>query len=403
MNPLYVCFARCFQGVTWVALHFLNFREPKLVEGEKAIEQIPEILRKEGRKGALIVTDDVIFKLGLTKKLEDSLKTAGIPYDVFHEVVPNPTVKNCNDALKLYKEKGFDAVIALGGGSSMDTAKAVAAMSTNPHRPVQKMRGVCKIPHKTDLVIAIPTTAGTGSEATLAAVICDPETKDKYAVEDPHIIPSYAVLEPSLLIGLPGKVTSTTGIDALCHAVESYIGGENTKKTKRVAKIAIKEIFENLEKSYKEPKNLEYRAKMQDAAYWAGVAFTRGFVGYVHSMSHALGALYNTPHGLAIAITLPYLLEAYGKNAYKKEAELADLIGVGKEGMTREEKAKAFIQAVKDLEKAIDIPNTIKGIADPKDFEVLAEHAVKEANPLYPVPKIFNKAEIIELYKKMYI
>jgi alcohol dehydrogenase len=403
MNIFYKAYARCFQKTFWLVMHVMNFKEPILIEGDDSLAKIPGILKEKGKKGTLIVTDNQIFKLGLTDRLQEVLKAENIPFGIYHDVVPNPTVDNVNEALAIYKAGNFDSVVAVGGGSSMDTAKMVAACSTNPKKTVSKMKGVMKVTHKPDLIIAVPTTAGTGSEATVAAVICDPKTHDKYAVDDPKLIPKYAVLAPKLLIGLPGKVTSTVGIDALCHAVEAYIGGENTKKTKEYAEKAVKGIFDNLYNSYKEPGNLTYRANMQRAAYQAGVAFTRAYVGYVHSMSHPLGALYNTPHGLAISITMPYVLEAYGKNAWKKLAKLADIVGVTDPQMNEEQKAKAFIEAIKKLEADMQIPNTIKGIVDPKDYEVLAEHAVKEANPLYPVPKIFNKKEIIEIYKKMYI
>jgi alcohol dehydrogenase len=402
MNIFYRAYARTLQQCTRLIIKIANFPEPKLVKDDNALEEIPLIIQKEGKKGTLIVTDDGIFRLGLTDKLQKALKESKIPFGVYHNVVPNPTVQNVNEALKMYKEGGFDCVVAFGGGSSMDTAKAVAALARNPKKTVSKMRGTFKAGHRPDLIIAVPTTAGTGSETTVAAVILDPETHDKYACNDPKLIPSYAVLDPSLLVGLPAKVTSTVGVDALCHAVEAYIGEGSFKKTDIAAEKAIKGIFDNLYLSYQNPTNLQYRAAMQEASYQAGVAFTRAFVGYIHSMAHALGALYNTPHGLAISIVMPYVLEAYGKSAFKKEAKLADLIQVSKEGMTTEQKAQAFIQAIKDLEAEMQIPDTIKGIADPKDFEVMASHAVKEANPLYPVPKIFTKAEIIAIYQKMY-
>jgi len=403
MNFLYVIYARAYQKIMWVAEHFLDFSEPKLVQGEDSILEIPKILKKEGKRGTLIVTDNTIFSLGLIDPLIEALKISKIPFDVYHGVVPNPTVNNVKEALKIYKAKDCNSVVAVGGGSSMDCAKMVAACSTNPKKPISKMKGVLHVTHKPDLIIAVPTTAGTGSETTVAAVILNPDTHDKYAINDPKLIPDYAVLEPKLLVGLPGKVTSTVGIDALCHAVEAYIGGENTKKTKLYAEQAVKLIYQNLYLAYKNPTNLEYRTNTQLGAYKAGVAFTRAYVGYVHSMAHALGAIYNAPHGLAISIVLPYVLEAYGKKVYKRLAKLADICGLTAPNMTTEAKAEAFIAWIKKTEADMGIPNTIKGMADPKDFEVMAEHAVKEANPLYPCPKIFTKREIIELYKKMYI
>ncbi len=403
MNALYVLYARCYQKAMWVAEHFLDFSEPKVVQGSDSLVAIPDILIKNKKKGCLIVTDNTIYSLGLTKPLEKALNEKNVPYAIYHEVVPNPTIQNVQDGLKIYKAKGLDAVVAIGGGSSMDCAKMIATCSTNPKKPISKMKGVLHVTHKPDMIIAVPTTAGTGSETTVAAVILDPVTHDKYAVNDPKLIPDYAILEPKLLIGLPGKVTSTVGVDALCHALEAYIGGENTKKTKKYGLEAIKGIHDYLYKAYVNPENLEYRTQTQIAAYKAGVAFTRAYVGYVHSMAHAMGAIYNAPHGLAISIVLPYVLEAYGKKAYKKLAQVCDYCEIADPSLSTEEKAKAVIEWIKDLEKKMQIPNTIKGIADPKDFPVMADHAVKEANPLYPVPKIFTKAEIIKIYEKMYI
>ncbi|MDD7398268.1 MAG: iron-containing alcohol dehydrogenase, partial [Firmicutes bacterium] len=244
----------------------------------------------------------------------------------------------------------------------------------------------------------VPTTAGTGSETTLAAVISDPEKAEKYPINDPVLIPKYAVLDPQITVKLPPHITSTTGMDALTHAVEAYIGHSNTKETKEMAIKATKLIFDNLETAYKDGSNLEARNNMQHAAYYAGIAFTRAYVGYVHAVAHSLGAQYHIAHGLANAVILPYFLEAYGKTAYKPLAELADVVGIT--GSSREEKAKKFIEAVKQMNKDMNIPEHFPEIKE-EDIAIMSKHANAEGNPLYPVPKLMDRKELAEMYRKI--
>ena len=396
MKIFYKAYCRIFQKCLYVGCFFLDFSEPKLISDNEGIKKIPEILKD---KKILIVTDETLYSLGLIKPLEEELNREKRTYKVFKNVVPNPTIENVEEGLKVYKENGLDAIVAIGGGSVMDCAKTIGARATNPKKSVSKMKGLLKLRHKLPPLIAVPTTAGTGSETTLAAVISDPKNKDKYAIEDPKLIPDYAFLDPNLLVGLPYKVTSTTGMDALCHAVEAYIGSSNTSKTKDRAEKAVKLIFENLEKSCQEPKNLTYRTNMQLAAYYAGIAFTRAYVGYVHSLSHAVSAFYNTPHGLAIAICMPYVLKAYGKKAYKKLAKLADIVGI--KGDSIQDKANKFIQAIEELNSKLNIPSSFEGIIKKEDIPTLAQHAAKEGNPLYPVPKIMSAKELEKIYYEM--
>jgi alcohol dehydrogenase class IV len=250
--------------------------------------------------------------------------------------------------------------------------------------------------------IAIPTTSGTGSETTVAALISDPDKREKYSLMDTFLIPAYAVMDPEVTVGLPKHITSTTGVDALTHAVEAFIGSENTAQTKEDALEATKIIFKYLKRAYDDGKDMEARNQMQHASFLAGRAFTRAYVGYVHAIAHSLGGFYGTPHGLANAVIMPYVLTAYGKSAYKKLSKLADAAGVT--GATVEEKAKNFIQAIKDLNAAMDIPDKIdksKWEIKEEDLDALVNHAYKEANPLYPVPKLMGKDELKALYKQI--
>ena len=327
-------FYRCYQQTMRLASYVLGIKEPKTISGENSLNKIPELLNEQGLIKPLVVTDNGIHSLGLLTPFFEELKAKNVEFAYFHDVVANPTIKNVEDGLKIYKENNCDSIIAVGGGSAMDAAKMIGARAVNPKKSVEKMKGLLKVGKALPFFIAVPTTAGTGSETTLAAVIVNQETHHKYACNDPHLIPKYAVLDPTLLVGLPPKITSTTGMDALTHAVEAFIGHANTKKTKKSAIEAVKLIKDNLYDSYKDGKNLEHRTNMQKAAFLAGVAFTRAYVGYVHAIAHSLGGKYNVPHGDANAIILPYVLEAFSKSCYSRLAKLSDELSLGEKSLS---------------------------------------------------------------------
>lgn len=396
MNCIKKAYCRLYQSIFRVAIRFMPWRKPELIQG--GLEKLPEFIKGKGIKKVLLVTDKGIRGLGLIDGLLAGLKNAEIDCFVYDDTIPNPTIGNIEDALKIYNENKCEAIIAFGGGSSMDCAKGVAARVARPKKPVRKMKGILKVGKKTPPVFAVPTTAGTGSETTLAAVISDPEKAEKYPINDPVLIPKYAVLDPQITVKLPPHITSTTGLDALTHAVEAYIGHSNTKETKEMAIKATKLIFENLETAYKDGSNIEARNNMQHAAYYAGIAFTRAYVGYVHAVAHSLGAQYHIAHGLANAVILPYFLDEYGKKAYKPLAELADAVGI--QGANREEKAKKFIEAVKQMNKDMNIPEHFPEIKE-EDIPIMSKHANAEGNPLYPVPKLMDRKELAEMYKKI--
>ena len=388
---------RAFQTAFRIALPILPYREPEIVP---CVEKLADILKRERASSVLIVTDPGIVKLGLTEKLETLLKDIGLSYAVYDKTQPNPTTDNVEEALKLYTGKGCDTLIAIGGGSAMDCAKAVGARVAYPKKTVGKMGGVMKVLRRIPTLIAIPSTAGTGSETTLAAVITDSEAHHKYALMSFTLIPRYAVLDASLTYTLPPHLTSTTGMDALTHAVESFIGRSTTKETRRLATEATKLVFENIEAAYSDGKNHTARENMLLAAYKAGIAFSKSYVGYVHAIAHSLGGKYGTPHGLANAVILPYVLEAYGKSAHKKLHRLAIAIGVSDTRDSHELGASKFIKAVERLNEKMNIPTALTGI-DPEDVPVLAAHAEREANPLYPVPKLMTKQDLEKIYLKI--
>jgi alcohol dehydrogenase class IV len=375
-----------------VAMCFMNWSEPQLLEGAGSVLELPAFVKSKGISKVMVVTDKGLMGLHLLDPLFEKLKETGIEYVVYDGVQPNPTIPNIEECRELYVSNGCEGIIAFGGGSPMDCAKAAAARVVKPRQSVRKMRGYLKVLHTLPPFFAVPTTAGTGSETTVAAVVTDPETHEKNAINDICLRPKYAVLDPALTVGLPPHITSTTGMDALTHAVEAYIGKSNVKSTIRYAEEATKLIHDNLEKCYTDGKDLEARGNMLKASYLAGCAFTRAFVGYVHAIAHNLGGLYGTPHGLANAVILPYVLDWYGDAAYPQLAKLADIIGITTPNMTTEEKGKAFIAEIRRMNEAMNIPAKFDFIKE-EDMPTLVYRALKEGNPGYPVPKIMSPAD----------
>lgn len=390
MKKLYYRFV---QNVLKIAMCFFDWSEPTLLEGSGAILKLPSLIKEKGISRVLVVTDKGLMSLKLLDPLFEELKKQRIEYFIYDEVKPNPTISNIEDCKDVYINNKCEGIIAFGGGSPMDCAKGAAARIVKPNKTIPQMRGYLKINKKIPPFFAIPTTAGTGSETTLAAVISDPSTHEKYAIADMSLRPKYAVLDPNLTIGLPPQITSTTGMDAYTHAIEAYIGKSNVKITRRYAEEASKLIHENLEVAYKNGKDIKARENMLKASYLAGAAFTRAFVGYVHAIAHNLGGMYNTPHGLANAVILPYVLEWYGKSIYKPLAKLADIIGISKENMSNEEKAKLFISDIRRMNKEMQIPEKFDFIKE-EDIPTIVSRALKEGNPGYPVPKIMNKKDM---------
>ena len=394
MNIFAKIYCRIFQTAFRMALPVLPYREPEII---RSCAEIGKVAKKEKISSVLIVTDKGIVNNGLVDPVEAALQASGVSYCIYADTQPNPTVQNVEDALQVYHVNHCDALIAVGGGSSMDCAKAVGARVAYPKKTVNQLGGKLKVWRKLPTLIAIPTTAGTGSETTLAAMITDSKTHHKYAIMSFPLIPKYAVLDASLTYSLPPHLTSTTGVDALTHAVEAYIGRSTSKETRRLSQEATKLVFENVEEAYKDGNNHTARENMLHAAYMAGVAFSKSYVGYIHAVAHSLGGRYGTAHGLANAVIMPYLLEAYGKSAYKKLHHLGVAAGVCGENDSHKSGAEKFICAIKELNAKIGIPDKISGIEE-ADISVMALHAEREANPLYPVPKLMTKKQLETIY-----
>lgn len=395
MNILGKIGSRVFQGAMYLVMPLLPWRKPQLTVGEGSVTKLPALIKGLGLAKVLIVTSKDLVDLGLLKGFFDQMALDGVDYALYDGTIPNPTIDNIEDGLKLYLQEKCQGIVAFGGGSPMDCAKGIGARVAKPNKSVSSMKGLLKIGKKLPPLFAVPTTAGTGSEVTVAAVITDSKTHNKYPINDPVLIPHYAVLDPLLTIGLPKHITSTTGVDALTHAVEAYIGKGNTKETRDMSEKATKLIYDNLYAAYSNGKNIEARKNMQVAAHYAGIAFTRAYVGYVHAIAHSLGGQYSIPHGLANAIILPHLLEYYGNSIYNKLAKLSDVVGIV--GINEKEKSERFIQWVKDLNRSMGIPEKVSGIKK-EDISTMVKRALSEANPLYPVPKFMGEKEMTAMY-----
>ena len=399
MGAIKKAYYRSFQAVFNVGARALYWRRPIPVSGVGSVQKIPELLKKEKVGKVMVVTGPTVGKR-LAPRILAELDKAGIQYTHFSEVEANPSVNTVNKIQKLYLDSGCEGFIAIGGGSPMDAAKAAAARVVRPRTSVGQMAGLLKVMKKIPPFIAVPTTAGTSSETTIAAVITDSDTHHKYALMDLHLVPKYAVLDPEMTRDLPKKITSTTGMDALTHAVEAYVCWTyNTNESIRLAEEAVCEIFRYLERAYNDGNDMEARTQMLIAAYKAGFAFTRAGVGNVHAIAHTLGGLYNTPHGLANAVILPIVLEDYGEAVHEKLAHLAELTGVKFTG-TDAEKARAFIDEIRAMNRRMDIPTGFDFIQE-KDIPQMIEWALAEANPVYPVPVVYDRKRCEKVIRRI--
>ena len=392
MNVFKKIYCRIFQGCFHLAIPILPYRDPKILN---SINELPKEFASKGIKKVLLVTDPVIRSL--TGELEKLLPAAGVECVVYDKTNANPTVSNVDEALALYIGEKCEALIGFGGGSSIDCAKAVGARIACPHKSLSQMKGILKIVKRIPLLAAIPTTAGTGSETTVTTVITDDKTHYKYPISDFPLIPKIAVLDPKVTFSLPANLTATTGMDAMTHAVEAFIGGSTTRKTRDYATRAVQLILQNIENAYKNGHDETARRNMLIASNLAGGAFSRSYVGYVHAVAHSLGGAYNIPHGLANSVLLPIVLRRYGSKAWKKLAVLSIAGGIAHSTDSDQVAAEKFIAEICRLNSAMGIPEKLNGIKD-EDIPELARRADKEGNPLYPVPVLWNAKELEQLY-----
>ena len=390
-HTLEVFWCRAFQSVLKIANYFLGYRMPAYLEGPGKIGELGAFLKEKGINDVLVVTGSGMVRRGQVQPMLDGFDTNGIRYTLQAYSTTDPTSDDVEAVYKTYQENGCKSIVALGGGSRIDCAKGIAAKAVHPKKTVAQLQGLLKVHRPIPPFVAIPTTAGAGSETTVAAVITDSATHRKAAINDPFLIPQYAVLDPELTVGLPPYTTATTGMDALAHAVEAYTNHTyNTKLENRLAKEAVKLIHDNILIAFEDGTNLKARQNMQRGAFYAGRAFTRGCVGYVHAIGHTLGGLYGVAHGLAMAVLLPQVMKTFGSSAHKRLAELADVCGI--EGTTEAEKANAFICWIQETNQTMGLPDKFDMIRD-EDIDQMITWAKKEANPLYPVPRVWSQED----------
>lgn len=370
--------------------------------GPGARKELPEVVKRLGKSKALIVTDAGLVKFGVAKMVTDVLDGASIPYDIFSDVKPNPTVTNVKDGIEAYKKSGADFIIAVGGGSSIDTAKAVGIVINNPDfSDIVSLEGCAPTTHKSVPIVALPTTAGTAAETTINYVIIDEENHKKMVCVDPNDIPAVAIVDAELMYSLPASLTAATGMDALTHAIEGYITKGAWALSDMFEIEAIRMISRNLPTAVAEPSNAEARDAMAVAQYVAGMAFSNVGLGLVHGMAHPLGSLFDVPHGVANALLLPTIMEWNMPACLDKYPAIAEAMGVDIAGMTREEAAQAACDAVKALSIKVGIPQHLSEIGiKESDIQALSEQAISDVcTP--GNPRDVTIEEIIALYKKV--
>ena len=347
--------------------------------GPGCVKEIGTDIKDLGLKKALVVTDNVLNKIGVVKKVTDVLDENGVSYAVVDDIQPNPTMKNIHDGLNVYKTENCDFIISIGGGSPQDAGKAIGILSTNGGE-IKDYEGIGKSKHKSVPIIAINTTAGTASEVTINYVITNEDTHIKMVMIDKNCLASIAVSDPELMTGKPADLTAATGMDALTHAVEAYVSTGAYELTDVLALEAVKLIGESLEDAVKDGNNIEARSKMAYASYIAGMSFNNAGLGYVHSMAHQLGGFYNLPHGVCNAILLPHVEKFNSANTGDKLRKIAEILGENVEGLSVEEANAKAIKAIMKLSEKVGIPKGLRelGVKE-EDFKVMAENALKDA------------------------
>lgn len=374
------------------------YMQPRMIKGEHALLDLVDVLKEKHLTHYMIVTTPGFIKRGTLQSFFEALTQNDIQYSIFHDVKPDPEISDVEKLKEMFIKDGCQALIAIGGGSVIDCSKAALACVQMKNLDVKTVLHTGRVSKQLPLLIAVPTTAGTGSEVTAGAVITDPIKKRKYALSHLFLIPKYAVLDASLLTSLPAKMTAYSGMDALTHAIEAYINCFNNRKTNEYALCAIKSIFQYLVPSFEDGLNMQYRLELLEASYNAGVAISNNYVGYVHAIAHGIGGMYHLQHGMINAIILPIVLEEYGGAVVGKLATIADVVGIT--GATDQDKSKQFIQKLKDLNQIFSIPTSIPEIQE-EDIHYLATGAEKEGNPTYPTPVTWNVAQFEKVIRKI--
>jgi len=370
---------------------------PNMLLGAQSRLRLLEHMAHFGFKRVLLVTDEVLFQLGVISPIAERLNELGIETVVYSGVTPDPGFLVVENGLEMLRQNSCDAVLAIGGGSSIDAAKVIALAATN-HKTPRELIGILKARKQSLPLFVIPTTAGTGSEVTIGAVISDETTHVKNLLIDPKVVPLAAALDPEIMAGMPRSVTADTGVDALTHCLESWVSDFSTPETEFYSGAGVKLVFKYLEKACENGQDYEARDAMALAANYGGLALNKTALGYVHAIAHQLGTQYGVPHGRANAIVLPHVLEINRHCAQERMAALARLCELATETETAPQAADKLIQRVNALLAALPIEREVKGI-DEKHFSIMAQAAMKEAHGTYAVPKYLNKNDIIKVLR----
>lgn len=387
MFALKVFLLRCYMTIFKYVVMILPFKWPTTFDGAGSSKDLCKHIAGEGHKKVLIVTDAMLVQLGLIEPIKAELEAQGVEGIIYDGVKPDPTVEQIEAGFDIYKAEACDGLLAIGGGSSIDAAKVIGARAKN-NKPIRKMAGLFKVFRGMAPLYAVPTTAGTGSEVTIAAVVSDPEAQRKLPIMDLKLMPTACALDGTLMTGLPAPITSATGMDALTHAVEAYISKAANSKTDELAVAATKLIMAHLETAVSDGANVDARQAMTSASNMAGKAFTQAGVGYVHAIAHNFGALYHTPHGLANAIVMPHVLDFSLPKCAGRLADLARACNIG--SGSDEDLAKAFIARIREMNEKFNIPTTLDAL-QAKDIPQIAKAALEEARFTYAVPRYLDQ------------
>lgn len=388
---------RVITGLLRFVQRFLVYPRQLSFCGVGSAEQLCSHIARLGHKSVLLVTDKILIEIGLADRIIEALKNQNVEVVIYDGVLPDPTTAMVTVAVALSKQQGCDAVLALGGGSSIDTAKGVAAVLRNSK--IQDLIGVLKVKNKPQALYAIPTTSGTGSEVSIAAVISDSDSHQKGVMGDPKLIPAAVALDASLLTGMPAAVTAATGFDALSHGIETYVGRWANDTVRQYSGAAVSQIFSCLLTAYKNGDDLAARESISLASYYAGVSLNDGSVGNVHALAHQIGSRYGIPHGVAISAVMPHVLKASFESIKQPLSELADRIGVADKNENVEANAQKFIDAVIDLQQQLNLPKVIDKVLI-VDIPDLATAAIKESY-VYPVPRFLSQSEAEAIIRKV--
>ena len=395
MNAL---FARFRIRALGVAARLVPAPTPFMLTGPDSSLGLARLIADRGTRAVLVVTDGVLVKLGVVAPVLNALKEAGLEVTVFSDVEPDPTIGIVMAGIEQLRASGATAVLAIGGGSPIDAAKAMIACYASGRRP-EDLDGYFKVRAPVLPFFAVPTTAGSGSEVTVASVVSDPQAGRKFAIVDNKLVPAAIALDPNLMVGLPPKVTAATGMDALTHAIESHLSTLATPLTRALSVAAARAIFRDLPRACEDGRDIDARQSLAVASCLAGLAFTRASVGYVHAIAHQLGPLYHLPHGYLNAILLPYVLDFYVDGAESRMAELARACGLGRDGEAPRSCAMSLIAEIRRLNACVGIHPTIEQITD-EDIPDIVQRALAEAHGTYPVPAYMSAADCTTVVRR---